>query len=66
MEWGGVGDQDTAFLEILGLEVQGHIAEIEMMNLPTPTRPQIDAAPPPLPARRVFTWRINARVTLRE
>lgn len=35
----GVGDQDTAFLEILALEVQGHIAEIELMNLPTPARP---------------------------
>jgi hypothetical protein len=34
-----VGDQDTAFLEILALEVQGHIAEIEMMNLLTPARP---------------------------
>ena len=37
--WSGVGDQDTAFLEILALEVQGQIAEIELMNLPIPARP---------------------------
>jgi len=42
--WSGVGDQDTAFLEILALEVQGHIAEIELMNLPTPARPEVEAA----------------------
>jgi len=42
--WSGVGDQDTAFLEILALEVQGHTAEIELMNLLTPARPEIEAA----------------------